>query len=408
MDVNSVILLYNRPYKKFQEIAMANFQGKEWKKHDLLSYIGDPAQIAGARASVLTDGKAEGVKAIDVHTGGGFRFTVLPGRGMDIPSALYREYNLGFLSGTGITSPAYYEEPGLGWLRSFFAGLLTTCGITYSGEPGSDQGQPLGIHGRISNSAAEDVCIAQEWEGDEYVIRLSGKMREASAMGEHMVLARTIETSMGSKGFVLRDVVENRGFEPQPLMMLYHFNFGFPLLGPCARVVGPIVDTVARDDEAKKNRGVDEALEFPAPVPGYSEKVFFHTLAGEDRTFIALLNSDVEGGPPPGLSRPRGVPPSGVPPGGVPPDGTPLGIVMRFSKKELPQLTEWKMPCQGSYVVGLEPGTVQPLGRGTLRERGELPMLEGQASYPITITFDVIDSLEEIDAIRKETDSTIR
>ena len=367
---------------------MARFQGKDWTKRDLLSYIGDPAQIAGARASVLTDGKAEGVKAIDVHTGGGFRFTVLPGRGMDIPSALYRENNLGFLSGTGITSPAYYEEPGLSWLRSFFAGLLTTCGITYSGAPCSDQEQPLGLHGRISNSAAEDVCIAQEWEGDEYVIRLGGKIREASAMGEHMVLTRTIETRMGQKGFVLRDVVENRGFEPQPLMMLYHFNFGFPLLGPQARVVGPIVDTVARDEEAKKDRGVEEALEFPTPVPGYSEKVFFHTLAGEDRTFIALLNTDIEGGTSPG--------------------GGPLGIIMRYSKKELPQLTEWKMPCQGFYVAGLEPGTVQPLGRGTLRERGELPMLDGQASYPITITFDVIDSLEEMDVIREEADSAIR
>ena len=372
---------------------MATFQGKDWKKHDLLSYIGDPAQIAGARASVLTDGKAEGVKAIDVHTGGGFRFTVLPGRGMDIPFALYREHNLGFLSGTGITSPAYYEEPGLGWLRSFFAGLLTTCGITYSGPPCSDKEQSLGLHGRISNSTAEDVSIAQEWEGDEYVIRLSGKIREASAMGEHMVLARTIETSMGSKGFVLRDMIENRGFEPQPLMMLYHFNFGFPLLGPHARVVGPIVDTVARDEEAKRDRGVEEALEFPTPDPGYSEKVFFHTLAGVDQTFIALLNSDIEGG---------------APPGGAPPGGVPLGIVMRFSKKQLPQLTEWKMPCQGFYVVGLEPGTVQPLGRGTLRERGELPMLEGQASYPITITFDVISSLKEMDAIREEADSAIR
>jgi len=198
-----------------------------------------------------------------------------------------------------------------------------------------------------------------------------------------MVLARTIETRMGSKGFILRDVVENRGFEPQPLMMLYHFNFGFPLLGPQARVVGPIVDTVARDEEAKKDHGVEEALEFPTPVPGYREKVFFHTLAGEDRTFIALLNSDFGG-------------------------GVPLGIVMRFSKKELPRLTEWKMPCQGFYVAGLEPGTAQPLGRGILRERGELPMLEGQASYPITITFEVIDSIDEMDAIREEADSAIR
>jgi hypothetical protein len=209
-------------------------------------------------------------------------------------------------------------------------------------------------------------------------------------MGEHMVLARTIETRMGSKGFVLRDVIENRGFEPQPLMMLYHFNFGFPLLGPKARVVGPIEQTVPRDDEAKKDRGVEEALEFPTPAAGYREKVFFHSLGGGDRSSIALLNPDIENG------RAEN------------PDATPLGIILRFSKKELPHLTEWKMPCQGFYVVGLEPGTVQPLGRGVLRERGELPMLEGQESYPITIAFDVVDSLEEMDAVREEAKSAVR
>ena len=33
---------------------------------------------------------------------------------------------LAYLSKTGVTSPAYYEPNGVQWLRSFFAGLLTT------------------------------------------------------------------------------------------------------------------------------------------------------------------------------------------------------------------------------------------------------------------------------------------
>ena len=62
--------------------------------------------------------------------------------------------------------------------------------------------------------------------------------------------------------------------------------------------------------------------------------MFFHTLGtGPDgRTFVALVNRDTG-------------------------DGQPLGIVMRWSAKELPYLTQWKMPCKGFYVVGLEPGT---------------------------------------------------
>ena len=156
---------------------MAWYAGRNWKREELLERVGDPLQIAGARGSILTDGKADGVRAVEVSTGTGFNFTVLPGRGMDIPFASYKGKAIGFFSGTGITSAAYYEEPDLKWRRSFFGGLLTTCGITNAGAPGMDQGSPYGLHGRVANAAAENLSIAQEWEGDEFPIRLSGGTR---------------------------------------------------------------------------------------------------------------------------------------------------------------------------------------------------------------------------------------
>ena len=321
---------------------MALFAGKSWKRGELLSYIGDPLQIAGARGSVLTDGKADGVRAVEVSTGGGLSFTVLPGRGMDIPLASYKGKPFAFFSGTGITAPGYYAEPGLEWRRSFYVGLLTTCGIASSGAPSVDQGKAFGLHGRVANAAAENLCIDQEWEGDEFVIRLKGTMREAEAMVENLSLTRRIETRLGARGFRLHDTISNRGFEPQPFLMLYHVNFGFPLLSPRARVVGPIRKTDPRDDEARRDRGVEECLSFPEPVQGYQEKVFFHTMgAGADgRTFVALVNPDMG-------------------------DGSPLGVVIRWSAKELPSLTQWKMVRKGFYVVGLEPGQ-----RASARTRG--------------------------------------
>jgi hypothetical protein len=242
-----------------------------------------------------------------------------------------------------------------------------------------DQGQAFGLHGRIANAAAEDVSVEQEWQGEEYILTVKGRMREARAMGENLVLSRTIRTKLGDRGFVLEDRIENRGFEAQPLMMLYHVNFGFPLLGAKARVVGPIRETVARDEEAGKDRGVEEALIFPEPIEGYEEKVFFHTFASDEQgnTFIALLNRDIG-------------------------DGTPLGAVLRFNTKELPELTEWKMPRRGFYVMGLEPGTATPIGRGPLREAGRLPLLEGQSEYRIRIHFEVIASAAEMDGIERE------
>jgi len=107
--------------------------------------------------------------------------------------------------------------------------------------------------------------------------------------------------------------------------------------------------------------------------------VFFHKLAADEsgNSFVALLNRDIG-------------------------DGTPLGMILRFNTKELPELTEWKMPRRGFYVMGLEPGTVTPVGRGPLREAGKLPLLDGQGEYKIRIHFDVVASAGEMDAIEQE------
>jgi hypothetical protein len=143
--------------------------------------------------------------------------------------------------------------------------------------------------------------------------------------------------------------------------------------------VAPISQTVPRDEEARKDKGVEEALIVPDPIADYQEKVFFHTLAAGagDESFVALLNRDIG-------------------------NGEPLGIVLRFNTKQLPRLTEWKMPCRGFDVMGLEPGTVTPVGRGPLRERGELPMLAGQSEYRTAIRFQVLASAAEMDRIEQE------
>ena len=62
-------------------------------------------------------------------------------------------------------------------------------------------------------------------------------------------------------------------------------------------------------------------------------------------------------------------------------DGTPLGLVMRFSRRELPAFTVWKNPMRGFYVLGLEPGTVGRAWPRRMRERGELPSAWPQSSY---------------------------
>ena len=46
-------------------------------KKDLLRRVGNLEQIAGVRSYVRTEGKAEGVRAVEVRTGGGLSYTCI-------------------------------------------------------------------------------------------------------------------------------------------------------------------------------------------------------------------------------------------------------------------------------------------------------------------------------------------
>lgn len=350
---------------------MPKYLGKTWTKNELLKYIGDPLQIAGAIPSVLSDGKAEGVKAVHIRTGSGLEYYVLPGRGMDIPLASYKGYPLNFFSGTGITSPMYYEEPGLRWLRTFNVGLLTTCGIGYSGMPNTDRGEELGLHGRVANSGAENVAVRQEWVEDEFIISVQGKIREASAMFENLSLTRTVESRMGSSKISIHDVVENHSFDSNPVMMLYHINFGFPFLSPDSKLIIPSRRIVPRDDISKSDDGVNQSKSFSPPISGYQEKAFFH-----------FPESNEDGITKVGIVNPESV-------GNI---GIPYGVIIKYDTRQLPYLFQWKMLREGFYTCGIEPGMAHPVGRNEARNKEQLFLLEGQGSYRIDFEIDILET----------------
>jgi hypothetical protein len=359
---------------------VASYRNKEWTKAELLKRVGDMQQIAPVRTAQLKGGRSEGVDAIFLENGSGLAMTVLPGRCLDLAGLSYKGFPFAFISGTGITSAAYYEEPGEGWVRSFYGGLLETCGITYSGADCIDQGKALGIHGRIGNCAAEDLSIRKRWDEDEYRIGIEGIMREVSAFrGLNISLHRKIETSLGQKGFTLTDVVRNNDFDEQPIMMLYHFNFGFPALNEQTRVVAPIVSTEARDEAARSGQGVEKCLTGEPPQDSFPSKVFFHEQGCEKNgdTFVAVVNPD-----------------NG--------DGQALALVIRYNKHQLPELTECKIMKNGFYFLALEPGLAVPLGREVLREQGRLKILQGQEEYRIDIRIEILDDNADIQALEQE------
>jgi hypothetical protein len=326
--------------------------GKQLTKAQLRSYVGDISQVAGAVPYTYRGGKADGTEAIEVRNGSGLRFVILPGRGMDIAWAEINGKPVSFISRTGVVASEHYDPSD--FLRSFTAGLLTTCGLTNVGAPNEDEAQ---LHGRIANLPAYDVNIHQDFEGDDYVISVSGKVRQSRVFGENLVLKRTITTKVGDNSIYIHDTVENQGFTVSPLMLLYHCNFGFPLVSEDTKLVTNCTDLKARDAAGVGHEGTSTV--FQQPTADYAEQVFYRRSA-ED-SFAALVNEKL------GLS-----------------------AKLSFSSRELPWLVEWKQMGQQDYVVGIEPANCLTEGRHTAREQGILQYIAPQEEkhFHLTITLE--------------------
>ncbi len=351
--------------------------GKDWDRASLLRHVGDIRQIGGAQPVVLDDGPERGVRAIEVRTGTGFVFWVLPDRGMDIWRVEHNGAPLAWCSPTGPVHPAFFEPEGLGWLRGFAGGGLVTCGLTYHGPPNRDQGKDLGLHGRASYTPAYEVRIDQGWEGEEFLIRICGRIREASVFGEHVVLSRSIRASLGDASFWIHDDVENLGHEPVPYMLLYHVNAGFPVVAEGAELLAPSREVRGVGETAEREKA--DHARFGPPEQGYAERCYFHRLRSRDEgtTAVALVNRAFN-------------------------NGQGLGYALRFDPKELPCFTEWKMTGRGMYVVGTEPGSVFPEPRERLRAEGRLPMLQPGERKSTALEFTVLASQDDIREVEKE------
>jgi len=340
---------------------------------------GDWSQMGGLKAYTLSDGRAAGVRAVDLRTTRGLEFTVLLDRAMDISEARYKGMSLCWRSGAGDAGPAFYDARGLEWLWTFFGGLLTTCGLTQIGPPNVDEDEELGLHGRIATAPAEKVSLREEWSEGRPLLEVSGTLREARLFGPHLEMHRTVRAFGDDARLEVRDRIVNAGARPSPFMLLYHINAGFPLLDDGAELMLPTTKVEGRDDLAKSEE--DTWSELHGPVTGYEERVYFHTMkAGADGLVTcAVVNRKL---------------------------GDGVGLRLRYRLSELPHFTQWKMLGEREYVLGIEPGNSSVVGRSAARASGRL--VEVEVGQEVTAGFEiaVVEGADAVDALAEEAGGT--
>ncbi len=339
----------------------------------LLERTGRLSQIGGISHFIHGEGKAKGVSTLRVRTARGLEFWVVPDKGMDVFEASFLGKSLSWHSPNGIVHPSYYSNRDMEWLKIFAGGLLCTCGLTTVGSPSEDNGERLGLHGPISNTPAEHVNWSEDWQGDDCVLTVSGKVRQSSVLGHNLLLERTITTSLKSLSFSLHDVIENQGFQDSPLMVLYHFNFGFPLLTERSRLYcsSQAVESV----DAFASQSADRWDRFEAPQKGINERVYFHQMQPDPNGKVTVvLVSDS--------------------------DNPEFGITLSYDSKTLPQFVQWKLTGSNHFVLGLEPANCRVLGRATERQRGTLQTLSPGERREFQLELGVLEGAKQVaDAI---------
>lgn len=344
---------------------------RSWPRRELEARVGRMDQIGGIQRLRGVEGPERDVEQIIVRTGSGLAYTVTPDKGMDIALTEYAGVPLAWLAPNGPAHPAYFDDRGQAWLRSASGGLLMTCGLTQVGSPNEDAGEELGLHGRVHHTPARNVSTSAEWEGDQLLLRVSGVVEETIIYGTHLRLRREIVSNVGSTSLTITDQVENLGFAPSPLMILYHFNFGFPLLNEATTIDFPSRRLVSNPDipttgEADPTAGYDR---WQAPNPEHAAQVFFH------HDFV----TDADGWATASIHNPHFPLPGGP---------TPVTVALAWDATTLPHLTQWRMPGAGTHVLGIEPGNCHVRGRAAARADGSLVTLAPGASqrYRVRLT----------------------
>lgn len=369
------------PYRQTLTSVAQNTRAETWQVtgKEVTPHLSTPWSV---RKVTLHGGKQEGVELIHVDNGK-IRYTICPTRGMGLMSASMGDLKLGWESPVKeVVHPQHVNlqsRGGLGWLDGF-SEWMCRCGLENNGGPGTDRfinnvgdeaTMELTLHGKIANLPAQEVEVVVDRE-PPYTIHVRGTVHERMFYGPKLELRTDISTVPGSNTLRVTDVVTNRGAQPQEFQLLYHANYGRPLLEEGATFAAPAARVTPMNDVAA--RAIRNYTRYSGPTLGFVEQVYcIRPLADANGKTLAILQNRARD----------------------------KAASVGFSVKELPYLTVWKNTAAvaDGYVTGIEPGTNFPNTRSVERKLGRVPKLAPGAKYSISVDFGLHRGTNEVEAL---------
>ncbi|MHC4487394.1 MAG: aldose 1-epimerase family protein [Planctomycetota bacterium] len=305
---------------------------------------------------------------------------------MSIQQVLMGDLRLGWDSPVKtLVHPKYinlHTRQGLGWLEGFNEWIVR-CGLEFLGAPGTDEfidntgkkaKMDLTLHGKIGNIPASRVEVIVE-RRPPYTIRIRGRVDEACLHGPKLELWTQILIVPGSNSFQISDKITNRSALEQEFGVLYHANYGKPLMEKGAKFIAPVRQLTPINEHSAL--GVSTYNLYRGPTPDIAEQVYCMRLWADksDNTKVMLHNAAAD-----------------------------KAVSMAYSVSQLPFFTLWKNPValEDGYVTGLEPGTGFSLNRAIERKFSRVPKLAPHQSRSFTIDFTLHVGKDQVSAAANE------
>lgn len=295
--------------------------------------------FAGAREYEYINAAGSSVRTVHMYTGSGLDFWVYPGRGMDIGETFYLGMPISFVSKNGVKNPSCLQKDE--FEKNFFAGLVTTCGFDNAGSACEVEGVSYPTHGNLNLTQAETYTIHKYWEEDRYFVECEGQVRSSAIFGENLLLKRRIRIQAGVSKIFIKDEIINEGYTDTDYMLLYHCNFGYPVVSDASMVVSNH-QSIEYLDEASKEIGRN-AKELDKPLPGRPQSAFIRSDAKGGRVRSAICNPDLK-----------------------------LGVYVECEESQLDKFCQWVNLASADYAVGLEPAKNLPYGRKSAVEENSM------------------------------------
>ena len=321
--------------------------------------------------TVLKGGKQDGAELLTIASDN-LTIKLSPTRGLGILSVDGDGIRLGWDSPVDeVVNPKYINlesRGGLGWLDGFNE-LMVRCGYEWTGHAVQADGMIYTLHGRAQNTPVSKL-IVNVLDKAPYTITVKGLIKENTFKKSNLETWVSLSYVPGSKDFIVHDVVTNKGDYTRDYQIIYHSNYGTPILEEGARFVAPVKEISPFNDYAKK--GLKTWQTYLAPTKNFDEMVFNIYPYADDQGQTQVMVTNQAGDKGAGIS---------------------------FNTSQLPVFTLWKNTdtLKQGYVTGLEPGTSFAYPVTIEREQKRVRQLEPGQSTEFTLVYSLLSDKQAVE-----------